>query len=543
MELFPTIVISLPAVEWGDAGDTPAPCYFNLISETLPTRELSDTPVELIHDAIVATYTNTTQPGVPAILSRRFSGGGQVVLYSGHPSSHPDYIPQFLAAVLQSFADRVELTASATHPFSGTAAANVIPGREADIPVNVNVWLEPTFPVTLTDVVITETIQPGFYISETLLAALTPSAEIIGNQVVWHIAEIAPGTPFSVTFPVFTHQETLSQSVATVSEGYATYRDGGRIVRLEHLPLRITALMAARLCGDRDIEPDRAFYIPAEGNVLDVYHLYENKEETTARNIRVAEIIPLIVPIVDLEDQTRFLDNNQGETIWILNEPFFFDEPSYSRPRGFEAFTATHNIPLTYANTVAVYEVPGGVHTDPLMLHGLGNFVTIPPTYSQYITVTPDHKLIVPALRLEWELYDWPGYHYEEPAIRYGIVSRELLGREVYFDRTPREEPAVTIQYGGGSIYTLVGGAPVFYRQELDTGQVVYWPESAAVSRVEYEDIWGRSFTMPLRAAFYDVFDADACACGPGIKEHHVGSRGPSVCGWIRTMTVHRMIW
>ncbi len=56
---------------------------------------------------------------------------------------------------------------------------------------------------------------------------------------------------------------------------------------------------------------------------------------------------------------------------------------------------------------------------------GTGNCVTIPLSYTRYITITPDFKLLLPVQVLTWTLGGWPGYHYEEPALRYGIHSQD----------------------------------------------------------------------------------------------------------------------
>ena len=492
----------------------------------------------------IATYINVIVGGVSdadsdAILYQQFPGGGQVILMSGHPAADREHhYPQFLSALFQAFADKGDLTASMRQIFTTDPAVpdDLIPAREPDVPVLVTVSFENVSDVPLTGVVLTETVQAGFYLSGTLPLSPTVTPHDGGVDVVWTVDVVAPGHVFTVAFPAYTYLETMSRTQAIVAVGQATYRDTAidQTVHLSHQPLVIRAEMSARLFGDRDIEPDRRFLIPKKGNLLDVYHTYENKEEGLAQNVRVVEIIPLVVPIVGLEDQTEFLEPNDGETIWITNEPFFYDE-DYPRPVGLSEadwpaktpislITATQH--LTGVQIVWItYTVPGGVHVDPPPEgKGYGNFITIPPTYSAYITVTPDFKLVVPALRLEWDLYDWPGYHYEEPAVRYGLRSRELLGRDVYFDETPRPD-AVVIQYPGGSVYTLVGGDPVFYRQRLPTGEIVYWPEAGgASSHLAYEDRWGRTHSMPLRSAFYDVFDADSCFCGlGGPGELHIG--------------------
>ena len=84
-----------------------------------------------------------------------------------------------------------------------------------------------------------------------------------------------------------------------------------------------------------------------------------------------------------------------------------------------------------------------GIHIDPPLrattaITDYGSFITIPPTYTDAITVA-NERLLLPCLPVTWDLGDFPAYWYEEPAVRYGIHSQELLGREVRFHGTPRE--------------------------------------------------------------------------------------------------------
>ena len=103
--------------------------------------------------------------------------------------------------------------------------------------------------------------------------------------------------------------------------------------------LEIDALMAARLVGDRDIELDGIYPLSSEGDYFDIALTLENKEETGAQSIVVTDVVALISPIVDVDDQRlipQVVTDTWGasstdsleDTLWALNEVFFYDTPA-----------------------------------------------------------------------------------------------------------------------------------------------------------------------------------------------------------------------
>jgi len=505
---------------------------------------------------VVAEYRNLEGGPQPAILTAEV-GQGRVILVDGHPTapSRRLQLPLFFDAILWATGRRAELFGDAAQTYNPNLDPHLLPAYEPGTPIRFRLTFNNVWDAPLYNVAITETVIGGLNVlSGTIFpapAALLPQTHPTQTLVVWRFGVVPPGE-VELGFTAQTGDEVLQKGELTVGTGRATYFTGQcpgggtsclpwgtlplpgtvnlpadfRRETVRHRPFVLQSRMAARLMLDRDLEPDRHFSIPAEGADLDITVPIENKEDTLAGNLVITDVILLIAPIVDLEDQQTILGQNDGQTVWVRNEPFFYDETGgpYLPADG---YAPGQSVTLAdWEGDYAVFDVPGGVHycgrgTVVLRSAGTGNCVTIPVTYSQYITVTADNRLLLPVKILTWRLGDFPGYHYEEPALRYGINSRELFGRRVTFDGSPGTTPEdVVIAGDGGSVYTHLGDYPIFYRDYLTQG-TVYVPAAPLSSTITYLDIWSRTHRLSLRAAFYDVFDWASCGvCGYAGDRH-----------------------
>jgi hypothetical protein len=475
---------------------------------------------------VVATFTNAGD--APAIV-RVDVGEGQVILVAGHPTDAARRLqaPVFLDGVLLALAGRAELTGDAIQSFNPAYDPHEFPAYER-VPVSVALTAANLWDVTLTDLLITETVHAGFVVSETTIspppaAFYTVTAPATQSIIVWHLDALAPGQSIELSYQAASDPDALAAGVATFSTGVMRYHDpelGPTEVR--HRPFILTAQMAARLVGDRDLEADRHYRIPAEGTYLDVALPLENKEWTLASHVVVTDWVYLIYPFVDVENQHVILSANDGETIWMRNEPFLWENGDYPLPAGETSPTRTYTLDDWQGNW-CVFTSSVGIFIDPppagVASEDYGSFITIPPTYTGYITVTPDHELLLPCLPLVFDLGDWPGYWYEEPAVRYGVHSRELFSRTVLFHGTPRPE-AVVLPYDAGSLYVAAGADPVPYRDYLEA-EVPYAAAAPSPSGVAYRDVWTRTHFTPFRATFYDTWDWDSCAtCDRPLERH-----------------------
>lgn len=479
---------------------------------------------------VIATLSNAAD--APAIVYAPLSpsgrgAGGEVILIAGHPANDARraQVPLFIDALLTALAARAEFTGDAIQTFNPDYPAHEFPAYER-VPVSATLNVANHWEITLTNVIVTETVQTGYVVSDT---SITPAPTMwytttspTATVIVWNFSELAPNSIITLTYEATTEPDVLAAGVGTFATGTLTYLDPERgPIELAHQPFRLTAQMAARLVGDRDLEADRHYRIPALGLYLDLALPLENKEWTLAHNVVVTDWVFLIHPIVDLENQHVILNANDGETIWLRNEPFLWGS-KYPTPTNATAPTQTYTL-ADWQGDQCVFTSTYGIHIDPPgrrpSTDDLGSFVTIPPTYSQYITVTANHELLLPCLPLTFELGEWPGYWYEEPAVRFGVHSRELFSRTVVFHGTPRED-TVVMPYDAGSVYVVAGADPVPYREYL-TAAAPYVAAAPGLPGVAYQDVWSRTHFMPLRGSFYDVWDWDSCAtCGDGRETH-----------------------
>ncbi len=482
---------------------------------------------------VIATFVNTRDgTALPAIIRQPY-GRGEVVAVFGHPTDerHRDEAPIFLDALMMALSSHVDFYGDAVQTFNPVYPSHEFPAYEV-VPVSATLHLRNLWDAPLHNAVVTETIAPGYRL---LTTTVVPSPTAIftapdgSTQLVWVIGTLSAHVGITLDFRAETEPETLASGEAVFAQGVFYREEAGRPVLTRHKPFRLTSRMAARLVGDRDLEPDRHYRIPQEGLYLDLAMPLENKEETAALSPVLTDWVYLIAPIVDYADQHVILSTNDGETIWVRNEPYLWQSGNYPLWDGAVAPTQTITIEdwralppdeRHWCRFTSTY----GIHTElPLRatapMTDYGSFITIPPTYTDVLTVTDDHMLLLPCWPLVWHLGEMPPYWYDEPLIRYGVHSRELLGREVVFEGTPREG-TVVLPNQAGSIYVAAGTEAVPFREYLEAA-TPYAPAAPSPSRLTYRDVWSRTHTMPLRATFYDVWDWDSCAtCSPDFEQH-----------------------
>lgn len=507
-----------------------SPLAFSWLTDTLYI--LTDPTLHPSGDMeIVATLNNTAGGSEPAAVLRAPAGRGQVILIAGHPTdaARRTQMPLFLDAVLLALSSRAELTGDAVQTFNPDYPLHEFPAYER-VPVSVTLAAANLWDAPMGNVVLTETVSGGFVVSETTISPAytrfyTVTKPITQTVIVWNLGELPARAEVHLSYQAQTDPGALAAGVATFSTGVMRYDDPELgPTEVSHRPFVLTAQMAARLVGDRDLEADRHYRIPEKGIYLDVTLPLENKEYTLAANVVVTDWVYLIYPVVDGENQHVILHTNDGQTVWMRNEPFFWGHEDYPLPRGVASPTATLTLD-DWPGEWCVFTSTHGIHTDPpsgfsTLAEDYGSFVTIPPTYTDYITVTADHELLLPCLPLTFDLGGWPGYWYQEPAVRYGVHSRELFSQTVVFHGTPISDGLV-VEFDAGSVYVNAGADPVPFHPHLEAA-TPYAAAAPTITEVSWQDVWSRTHTLPLRASFYDVFDWDSCAtCNGGLGERH----------------------
>jgi hypothetical protein len=451
---------------------------------------------------VVAAYETTTYPGTPAILFGRVEDG-EMILTNAHPSVQQSTYPLVFDALFLAMGERCGLTGYLKQEFSVLVPDDVIPAYEPDIPVRVTTQVRDYWDADLLDVTITETVEPGFRVAISDVTP-TPAAFTVGpagTTIVWSTAAISPGVT-SLTYVARTLTDTVASGEALVSVAEAVYTDPftGRVRRTDRNPLYVHSQMAGRLNGDRDIELDGIYPLLADGAYFDIALTLENKEETAVQDIVITDVVALLSPIVDVDDQrlipTVLTDTGtmtgSNETIWVANEVFFYNNANYPLPEGVSSNLEVINLSNWDGVTFYTYT------------NELSNVITIPPGYESYIQVTPEGAIRLPAAVLKYQFGALQAYDYLDPAVRYGIYSRELLGRQVSFASDPLLDAGVVMHGSGGSVFTNLGGHPIPYHEYLSSG-IITIPQSPYPVVVAYHDIWNRPKALELRTVFYDI--------------------------------------
>jgi len=443
-----------------------------------------DDPLLHASDAryVVAEYssnlTDGTQLGTPAIMAVP-EGYGNVVLVSGHPSEKIEHFPVVLDAILFAMSERADVRSSARQTYSDAVPWYMIPALEANVTIEVtgtfmNFWNAP-----IEGVVVLDWVRPGFWVDKTTIYP-TPTEvtqDSNGTWVNWTFD--APQGEFQYGYIVKTYNGTVQNRWTQVAGTWAAWFQDpitGKPVRRSSDSRWFFAVMPAHLLGDRDIELDSIYPLPASGAYFDVALPLENKEETDALETTIVDIVPLKSPVVDVADQTR-IPGAFGNTNFGTNNPvyanltiYFYDNPNYPLPDGVADSSVTFSV--GDADATYVYNATG----------------------------TP---IELPAKKLTWTIGTIRAYDYKEPMIRYGLFVQEEYKRTVSFLSDPIAG-SVVLNAGGGSVYTTLGSHCVPYHEYLEYG-VVYMPEAPEMPRVDYKDVWEREHTLDLRTTFFDM--------------------------------------
>ena len=217
--------------------------------------------------------------------------------------------------------------------------------------------------------------------------------------------------------------------------------------------------MAARLVGDRDLEGDRHYRIPAEGIYLDMALPLENKEQTPATNVTVRDWIICSHPSLTSTTSTSSSTPTTARRSGCATRPTSGATSTRSR----EATAPTETLTLDdWQGDRCLFTSTYGIHTDPPAIQpGTLSPTTAPSSrsrvsYTDYISVTETTSCCCPACPSPGPWARSTATNTASPFIRYGIHSRELFSRTVVFHGTPREG-TVVLPYDAGSVYVAAG--------------------------------------------------------------------------------------
>ncbi len=475
----------------------------------------------------VARYTNVS--GNPPAIVTVEKNRGQVILMNGHPSDKREYYPLALNPVLWAMSQKAGLACDGVQKFNEEVERDVIPGLEADVPVNVSVSFSNFWNTTLNSVEVISVVQKGFKITDN--SNVTPQAtQTIGTDgttiLSWTFDQMLQGR-LTFCYTVFTEANALKKGEAVVCETKAVYTEGDEKITVYALPVKMRAQMAARLVGDRALEKQSVYGVSGAGTHFDVKFPIENKEDTEARKVYIQDLVALVSPAIDPTNYRRIpsavwnTNNGNNHSIWIQNEAYFFQDGKYPLPAEAENdIKRRFNINDWDGKTTYVFEQPEGSSTDIVVPDRYKSAVWGPEHNVPLIQKTETGDIILPAYQLTWPSLakgtdgaTIQGYDYLEPAIRYGIRAIELPPDGVEYARTilMKTLPNIPDNYvvNGKVIMDapalgfmiLLGGDPIPYR-ELLASSGAYAPrvtDPADIPMLTYQDIWNRPHTATLR--------------------------------------------
>ena len=149
-------------------------------------------------------------------------------------------------------------------------------------------------------------------------------------------------------------------------------------------------------------------------------------------------------------------------------------------------------------------------------LHELKYDISYPPTYERYKEIRNEnlefrYKSVFsyPALELKAKLNrTLNGYETIEPFSRYGVYIQELVShRYIYGQGETHHEtkPGLTGSGGGFSMITNLGISSIPFIEYLTVGAGQVIPGGTSTARTNWKDVWGRTWSQPLRSLFPDI--------------------------------------
>ncbi|MEK7813192.1 MAG: hypothetical protein AAB296_05465, partial [Candidatus Desantisbacteria bacterium] len=449
----------------------------------------------------------------------------------GHPADKREYYPLALNPVLWAMSQKAALACDGVQKFNEEVERDVIPGLEADVPVNVSISFSNFWNTTLQGVDVISVVQKGFKLTENsnITPQATQTAGTDGTTILTWTFDKMPQGMITFCYTVFTEADVLKKGEATVCETKAVYTEGDEKVTVHALPVKMRAQMAARLVGDRALEKQSVYAVSGAGTHFDVKFPIENKEDTEARKVYIQDLVALVSPAIDPTNYRRIpsavwnTNNGNNHSIWIQNEAYFFKDGKYPLPAEAKSINDRFNINNWDGKTTYVFEQPEGKDADIVVPERYKAAVWGPNHNVPLIQKTETGDLILPAFKLTWPKLSnaatgtnqdiLQGYDYLEPAIRYGIRAIELPPDGVEYARTilMKTLPNIPDNYvvNGKVIMDapalgfmiLLGGDPIPYR-ELLASSGAYAPrvtDPADTPMLTYQDIWNRPHTATLR--------------------------------------------
>ncbi len=140
--------------------------------------------------------------------------------------------------------------------------------------------------------------------------------------------------------------------------------------------------------------------------------------------------------------------------------------------------------------------------------------VSNPPNYENYYFVLEKEvnfhytsAFSFPALQVKTKLDRiLNGYESIEPFSRFGAYQQEIYHRTVYAALEAHfiNEPGIMANKKSLNAVSHLGIHPIPFFEYVNAGLVPYTPSSETTSRIIWKDVWGRTWSQPMRSTYFD---------------------------------------
>ncbi|NTU98874.1 hypothetical protein HGA64_02620, partial [Candidatus Falkowbacteria bacterium] len=142
--------------------------------------------------------------------------------------------------------------------------------------------------------------------------------------------------------------------------------------------------------------------------------------------------------------------------------------------------------------------------------------VYTPVTFTSSLSLSKKPFLRLPSLIMKFRLKRgaqadqsyFQKYESFEPFVRYGVYIQELVSHRTvyaYTENHPVSDPGLVLANGSFSTFSNIGASSIPFREYLQTGIKQVIPSSQETARVDYQDIWKRQWSTPIRTVMPDV--------------------------------------
>ena len=146
--------------------------------------------------------------------------------------------------------------------------------------------------------------------SESEIPSNIRTKKTINNKNTYFICDLKTISPyqkynFKINITVFNHEATQKKYDVLITEPFFTYSDSNKKDNLLFYPVKVNCEAAPVLTGALNPDPSSFYPYPGKGTYIDNVLKIENKEESLAYNVEYYGLIPLLSPILDIDDQRK----------------------------------------------------------------------------------------------------------------------------------------------------------------------------------------------------------------------------------------------